>query len=323
MSEIMVSICCITYNHEKYITDAIDSFLMQKTDFPYEILIHDDASTDSTPDIIRSYENKYPNIIKAIYQSENQYSQKIKIFGKYLFPLARGKYIALCEGDDYWIDKNKLQLQVNYMQNHPSCSLCFHAAKVVTRNQKSIHALRPYTHNILCDTEMVILQPSNYPTASILFPAKFVKNTPDFYNNAPVGDVPLHLFLTHQGYAYYFDQYLSAYRTGVEISWSSSMRTGDVTENIQKFRKQIILMYLQFDIYTEGIYTDEIKIIIEKLHFFILLDDKRYKSIKNSNYRKYYRELTLRQHIHYFLDRFCPGILSGIRKMRAKFGRNN
>ena len=104
----LVSICCITYNHEKFIKDAIEGFLMQKTDFPIEILIHDDASTDGTTEIIKKYEKEYPDLIHAVYQTENQYSQ-----GKKVFPIlanqASGKYIALCEGDDYWTDPLKLQ----------------------------------------------------------------------------------------------------------------------------------------------------------------------------------------------------------------------
>lgn len=101
MDKLMVSICCITYNHEKYISEALESFLMQKTSFKYEILIHDDASTDNTAKIIREYEKKFPEIIKPIYQIENQYSKGNKINLVYNFPRAKGKYIAICEGDDY------------------------------------------------------------------------------------------------------------------------------------------------------------------------------------------------------------------------------
>ena len=99
---ITVSICCVTYNHEKYIEQALKSFLEQKVDFKYEILIHDDASTDKTADIIRKYEKLFPDIIKPIYQSVNQYSIGItNVTQRYNFPRAKGKYIAICEGDDY------------------------------------------------------------------------------------------------------------------------------------------------------------------------------------------------------------------------------
>ena len=103
MDEIILSIHCLTYNHEKYIAEAIDSFLMQKTNFKFEILIHDDASTDRTVDIIKKYQQKYPEIIKPIFQTENQYSKGVnKINYKFNFIRSKGKYIALCEGDDYW-----------------------------------------------------------------------------------------------------------------------------------------------------------------------------------------------------------------------------
>ena len=111
LDKVMVSVICNTYNHEKYIKSALDGFVMQKTNFEYEVLIHDDASTDSTADIIREYEKKYPDIIKPIYQSENQYSKKVPISKTYQYSRAKGKYIAICEGDDYWTDPFKLQKQ--------------------------------------------------------------------------------------------------------------------------------------------------------------------------------------------------------------------
>lgn len=118
-SDPVASICCITYNHEAYIREAIDSFLMQETAFPFEILIHDDASTDSTTEIILDYADRFPKIIKPIFQQENQYTRCGLINPRFVFPRARGKYIALCEGDDYWTDKTKLQKQVTFLENNP------------------------------------------------------------------------------------------------------------------------------------------------------------------------------------------------------------
>jgi len=134
---IMVSIDCITYNHEDYIRDTIDSFLMQKTNFNYEILIHDDASTDRTAEIITEYQKKYPDIIKPIFQKQNQYSQGVKhISYKFNHTRAKGKYIAFCEGDDYWIDENKLQKQVDFLETNPECTFCFHNAIVLDELKK-------------------------------------------------------------------------------------------------------------------------------------------------------------------------------------------
>lgn len=122
----LVSICCATYNHAPYIRQCLDGFVMQKTNFPVEILIHDDASTDGTQDIIREYEQRYPDIIKPIYQTKNQYSKGVKVSLVYNYSRARGKYIALCEGDDYWTDPYKLQKQVDFLESHPDYVMCSH-----------------------------------------------------------------------------------------------------------------------------------------------------------------------------------------------------
>lgn len=112
----LVSICCITYNQENYIRDAIEGFLMQRTTFPIEIIIHDDASTDNTAKVVNEFAEKHPDLIVPIYQTINQYSQGIKPWPNFVFPRARGKYIALCEGDDYWTDPLKLQKQVDFLE---------------------------------------------------------------------------------------------------------------------------------------------------------------------------------------------------------------
>lgn len=130
MTNPLVSICCITYNHAQFIRKCLDGFLMQKTDFPIEILIHDDCSTDGTTEIIREYETKYPDLIFPLYEEENQYQQgKAAEIDFYNYRRARGKYIAYCEGDDYWTDPLKLQKQVDFMEANPEYSVCWHRSK--------------------------------------------------------------------------------------------------------------------------------------------------------------------------------------------------
>ena len=130
MTQPLVSICCLTYNHEPFIRKCLDGFLMQETTFPVEILIHDDASTDGTDDIIREYTEKYPDKIFPLFEEENKYSNGYK--GKmdfFNYNRVRGKYIATCEGDDYWTDPLKLQKQVDFMESHPEYSVCFHKCR--------------------------------------------------------------------------------------------------------------------------------------------------------------------------------------------------
>lgn len=122
----LVSVICMAYNHESQIKMALDGFVMQETDFPFEVIVHDDASTDGTADAILEYQERYPGIIKPIFQKENQYSQGVSISSRFIYPKVRGKYVALCEGDDCWIDPQKLQRQFDYMEVHPECSMCTH-----------------------------------------------------------------------------------------------------------------------------------------------------------------------------------------------------
>lgn len=138
INEIIVSVSCLTYQHEKYLRQALDSMLMQKTTFAYEIIVHDDASKDNTAAIIREYAEKYPNIIRPILQKENQYSQQVSITHQFILPAARGKYIAYCEGDDYWTDPYKLQKQVDFLEEHPEYMATTHECWEVDEKGKML-----------------------------------------------------------------------------------------------------------------------------------------------------------------------------------------
>ena len=130
-NEIKVTIRCITYNQKDYIRQCLDGFVMQQTNFRYEAIVHDDASTDGTADIVREYAEKYPDIIKPIFETENQYSKHDGSLGRIMNAHTRGKYVAICEGDDYWTDPHKLQKQADFLDANPQCSLTYHACKNV------------------------------------------------------------------------------------------------------------------------------------------------------------------------------------------------
>ncbi len=143
MNDIKVTVYCITYNQEKYIEQTLSSLVMQKANFKYEVLVHDDASTDRTPEIIRDFEQKYPDIIKPILQTENQYSKGINIASVHLQPLTRGKYVANCEGDDYWTDEYKLQTQYDIMEQNPDVALCVHRVQCVNEDDTTAQKVHP------------------------------------------------------------------------------------------------------------------------------------------------------------------------------------
>lgn len=317
MEKPMVTISCIAYNHETYIARALDGFLMQKTNFPFEIVIHDDASTDRTPEIIREYAGKYPDIIRPMYQTENQYSKGISnISGAFNFPRARGKYIAMCEGDDYWIDETKLQRQVDYMEAHPECTMCFHAAKTESEDTAMRAAeIRPYKEDRVCTAEEVIDKRANYPTASLLFPTRLAQALPQWYHDCPVGDIPIHIFMASKGPVYYMDRKMSVYQQGVSVSWSKQMEQGNYRENLIRHHNAMKRMFRAFSKDTDHRYDKAIKSAFKRMDFLTYLNTKDYRAAKRPEYRRYYKELDLRTRFFLNLELYCPWVYAGLQKL--------
>lgn len=133
---LMVSIKCLAYNHGKFIRKTLEGFVKQKTTFRFEAIVHDDASTDNTTEIIKEYAEKYPEIIKPIYETENQYSKKDESLQRIMDKACNGKYIAFCEGDDYWTDPCKLQKQVDFLETHPDYVMCSHFYREYIEDEK-------------------------------------------------------------------------------------------------------------------------------------------------------------------------------------------
>ncbi|MDO4572005.1 MAG: glycosyltransferase, partial [Clostridia bacterium] len=149
----LVTVILPTYNHAPFIAEAIESALMQKTAFPFDILLHDDASTDGTAEICREYAARYPEKIRLILQRENQYRRDRRIRAHFLYPCVQAKYIAILEGDDYWLDPDKLQKQADYMESHPDCTLIIGGADVVDVNGRVIGGMRPYAEDRIVDPD--------------------------------------------------------------------------------------------------------------------------------------------------------------------------
>ena len=195
--EPLVSICCITYNHENYIRDAIEGFLIQNTSFPFEIIIHDDASTDNTANIIEEYANKYPDLFVTILQSENQWSKGGgSMYARFVYPRARGKYIALCEGDDYWTDPLKLQKQVEFLESNREYSLSFHNSRYIYHTDRNIENVKILNKDYSAD-EVYIKW--TIPTASMVFKASCIKYELLKNSNVYNGDLIIVLLAAQNG----------------------------------------------------------------------------------------------------------------------------
>ena len=129
-AEPIVCVRCITFKQEKFIAKCLEGFLIQETDFPFEVMIHEDASPDRTADIIREYEAKYPRILKPLYETENQWKKQDGTFTRIVTGMLKRKYVAMCEGDDYWTDPHKLQRQIDFLESHPEYSMIFHGPQL-------------------------------------------------------------------------------------------------------------------------------------------------------------------------------------------------
>lgn len=211
--EPLVSVCCTAYNHEAFISVAVDGFLMQRTNFPFEILIHDDASLDGTADIIRKYQQEHPDLIRVIYQTENQYSQGVHP-ELILEKLARGKYIAWCEGDDYWIDPYKLQKQVDFLEANPEYVMISHNALNIREKEdyKIAHLIKTETEPYDFTTRDLMIK-NRCITLTVMYRNGLVKEYPPVFFTSTGTDRRFFILLTLHGKGRVSPDVVGVYRT--------------------------------------------------------------------------------------------------------------
>lgn len=208
--KIKVSVLCITYNQEKFIGQALESFMAQETDFNFEVLVHDDASTDRTRDIIKEFQKKYPHAIKPIFQEENQFSKGVRgILMKYLLPRAKGDYIAICDGDDFFTDKKKLQLQADFLDKHPDYMICFHYGNVFFENNEHEGYIYP-EKEFKKFTRKEMLKRNFMLTSSAMYRRVDYGDIPK--TNIMPGDWYLHLYHVRHGKIGFINRIMSSYR---------------------------------------------------------------------------------------------------------------
>lgn len=216
----LVSIKCTVYNHEPFLRDCLNGFVMQKTNFKFEAVVHDDASTDGSAAIIKEFAEKYPDIIKPIFEQENQFSKGKGLLRQIMYNACRGTYIAECEGDDYWIDENKLQKQVDFMEAHKDVSLVFSRCHVLS-NGSFIDDDYPLFRNIndCFFTPDQIYSKWTIPTASMLYRRTLFTLYAD--ERIYCGDIVISLSLAGRGLVYGMSDYMTVYRlndAGLTIS---------------------------------------------------------------------------------------------------------
>lgn len=218
----LVSICCVVFNHAEFIEMALGGVLAQETTFPFEVIIHDDASTDTTATIAQSFADLYPGIVRLVVQERNQYSRGAKV-SLLAFGYATGAFVALCEGDDYWTDPRKLQIQIAGMMLNPDCDISFHSAVCIDASGMS-SPRNICSHSggtSVIPAEQVIRNGGGgMPTASLIVRRSVFDNMPHWFNQAPVGDYFLQCLGAFRGGALYIDRNMSVYRMNTPGSWT-------------------------------------------------------------------------------------------------------
>lgn len=269
----LVSVICLTYNQEKYINDAIKGFLIQATTFPFEVIIHDDASKDNTPTILKKYAEEYPNIIKIILQQENKYSLCPNSVLKIATEEATSEYLAICEGDDFWISKDKLQIQINKLIEHNECDICFHNSLLINQIDGNTQAINNFDKKIIDLKTSISSGASLMPTASIVVRKKIIDNLPPWFFQAPVGDYFIQV-LGSINSAVYINKIMSVYRANALNSWSNNNNFNSKKFIINSKKMLISIKHLEcylknLSIKTDGISQMRANLLIQHLHLSI------------------------------------------------------
>lgn len=314
--EIKVSIICNTYNHASYIRDALDGFIMQKTNFAYEVLVHDDASTDGTQDIIREYEEKYPETIKPVYQKENQYSQKIPYAKLYQYPRVKGKYIAFCEGDDYWTDEYKLQKQYDALESHPEVDMCAHTAnRVNAETREVLGVIKPSEKDCLLSVGEVIAGGGGFvATNSLMYRREIGLNKQPEFREILRLDYTLQIHGSLRGGMLYLKDNMSDYRVMAKGSWSERMRKNRST--IVAHRQKGIEMLNSLNVYTNHEYESEVQKKILEYEVDIAEAENRHKDLLSKKYREIFKQYPLKERIKIRIKAYFPWLLK--LKQRSK-----
>lgn len=225
-NDVILTAYCLAYNHEKYIKKTLEGFVNQQTSYKYRVIVHDDASTDGTASIIKDYAEKYPDIIVPFLQKENQYSKHLDIFDYFIKPLLEGKYVAICEGDDYWCDPNKLQRQIDFLENNPDFSACVHNTEKIKEDGSSTGMFyNSSTKDREISTDEIIKRGSSFiHLNSIVCRREYRENKPEEFYIPRAGDYTLLIYLATVGKIWYMADIMSKYRMMSEGSWSKTMK---------------------------------------------------------------------------------------------------
>lgn len=294
----VVSICCFTYNHKRFIKSAIAGFIDQITNFQVEIIIHDDASTDGTQDILREYDDKFPGKFKLILQETNQFSKGVSPFFRHVLPAVRGRYIAICDGDDYWISPNKLQSQVNLLESDLSAVMCHHNTKVLyPSGEYNLKHRLPVKSPIYFEDSLAA---NKFATLTVLFRSDIIKRIQPPMTMVRYVDRSLWLILLSKGYALYTDEAMSVYRHHSGGIYSGASAIEKISNRVDSFEYALLSVC---DSYKNALMKQIFNLFLEKIARMIFCKNSwrdLYDAIHNARVYKYRLGISNYNAVHQF-----------------------
>lgn len=280
-----VSVTMVTYNHEEFIAKALDSILMQRTNFDYEIVIGEDCSTDNTRNIIIDYGNRYPEIIRLLLNETNLGMHEN---GARTLQACTGEYIAMLEGDDYWTSPEKLQKQVDFLDGHPECAICFHnVIEVYKDGDRDSHSFFGNDRKEFYTIED-LLKENFIPTPATMFRSGLVPSIPDWFSLLPMGDWPLHILNALHGKIGYINEVMAVHLNHRGGAWAA------MRQNRLEAQKASMLLYDILYIHLENKYRPEIARLLHKLCIEIA---KGYEDSDQLSQAKKYVNMSFSKHL--------------------------
>lgn len=302
-----ITVVVMTYNQKKYIGQALDSILAQKGDVDFDILIHDDCSNDGTTDLIKEYQKNNPGIIRIIEEDERRFQKEgfnMMIFN-HVVPSIDSKYVAYCDGDDYWCDDYKLKKQLEFMENNPDYSMCFHCAYQL-KNNTDLSSKWFIGNEGDVDMSFIISETPGIKiaTSSIFVKSDVFKDFPNWRKQYPVEDIPLYINTAIKGPIHRLGDVMCVYRQFSDGSWSGQNKDNSqkMIEHLEKMKTAVI----RFDEQSGGQYHQLVSNQVLSFEFRIALLKKDYTTIFLKKYRHLYKKMSKKERISLKLQYKAP-----------------
>ena len=274
-----VSVWMTAYNHEKYLAQCLDSVLMQKTDFDFDIILGEDCSTDKTREIALEYQKYHPDKIKLFLPEKNTGMMQMDVA---THVLCKGEYLALLNGDDYWTDENKLQIQADFLDANPDSVMCYHKALVENEDTGYTFETVYLENSDTLPVESLLLGYNPVMTPTVMI--RNIISLPEWYCSMPYGDMLIYLLLAQKGKIRYIDRMMSVYRIHPGGNWQGETVYNNLLKDLSFYRvmneklgyvydKQIREIFAQRYFDMIRIEIDQEKTDIAKEHFSMLIDD--------------------------------------------------